>query len=121
MENVQRMQTGSVGKVTADEMIKHFELSPQEVALRLRAGEQPPFTWSKCVHIDWYSHPNYRISIQSTRLRVERLGERAFELTEEEWLEQCKRNTEEAMFMMTRFLDAVDQGPQNEPDEDEES
>ncbi len=100
-------QSGHVGDITADQMIKHHEISHKELAERLMAGEKPPFVWRKCLYLEWYSDKNGRVVIQSTRLEVERLGERAFELTEEEYLEQARQNAEEMNHFMSQLGDAL--------------
>jgi hypothetical protein len=51
---------------------------------------------------------NGRIVIQSTRLAVERLGERAFELAGQEWAEQASRNREEITYFLHQVCDAAD-------------
>lgn len=108
-------QSGHVGDITADQMIKHHDLSVAELLARMRAGEKPPFTWRKCLYLEWFSNANGRIVIQSTQLEVERLGERAFELTEEQWREQSQQNQQEMQFFMTQLGDALGNGP---PDHD---
>jgi hypothetical protein len=100
-------QSGHVGDITADQMIKHHDISNDELVRRLLAGEKPPYTWRKCLYLEWFSSTNGRVVIQSTRLQVERLGERAFELTEEEWQEQAKRNEEEINYFMAQLEDAM--------------
>ncbi len=88
-------------------MIKHHDISNEELVRRLLAGEKPAYTWRKCLYLEWFSNTNGRVVIQSTRLEVERLGERAFELTEEEWQEQAKRNAEEINYFMAQVDDAL--------------
>lgn len=100
-------QSGHVGDITADQMIKHHDISNYELVRRLLAGEKPPYTWRKCLYLEWFSNTNGRVVIQSTRLEVERLGERAFELTEEEWREQAKRNAEEINYFVAQLEDAL--------------
>lgn len=111
-------QSGHVGDITADQMIKHHAIPNDELVRRLVAGEKPPYTWRKCLYLEWFSHTNGRVLIQSTRLEVERLGERAFELTEEEWKEQAKRNAEEINYFMAQLDDALQA---KNPNEEEES
>ena len=50
---------------------------------------------------------NGRIVIQCTRLTVERIGERAFELTEQQLIEQTKQNHAEMSFFMCQLGDAL--------------
>jgi len=104
-------QSGHVGDITADQMIKHHEISDKELVRRLMAGEKPPFTWRKCLYLEWYSNKNGRVVIQSTRLEVKRIGERAFELTEDEWKEQARQNAGELNHFMAQLGDAMDNLP----------
>lgn len=108
-------QSGHVGDITADQMIKHHALPEDELVQRLMAGEKPPFTWRKCLYLEWFSNANGRVVIQSTRLEVERIGERAFELTEHEWEDQARQNTEELNHFMAQLGDAIQT---IEPDEE---
>ncbi len=108
-------QSGHVGDITADQMIKHHDIPDDELVRRLVAGDKPPFTWRKCLYLEWFSNANGRVVIQSTRLEVKRLGERAFELTEEEWKEQARYNAEELNYFMTQLGDVL---RTNEPDEE---
>ena len=104
-------QSGHVGDITADQMIKHHDIPDKELAARLMAGEKPPFTWRNCLYLEWFSNANGRVVIQSTRLEVERIGERAFELTEEQWIEQSRENQHELQFFMTQLGDALENQP----------
>ena len=108
-------QSGHVGDITADQIIKHHDIPNDELVRRLVAGEKPPFTWRKCLYLEWFSNANGRVVIQSTRLEVERLGKRAFELTEEEWQEQAKSNAEEFDHFMAQLGDVL---RTKEPDEE---
>lgn len=115
-------QSGHVGDITADQMIKHHDIPNDELVRRLIAGEQPPYTLRKCLYLEWFSNANGRVVIQSTRLEVERLGERAFELTEEEWKEQAKTNADELSHFMAQLSDMLRANKPDEPDQpDEES
>lgn len=107
-DGISRDQSGHVGEITADQMIKHFDIPDEELAHRLMAGEKPSFIWAKCLYLEWFSNRNGRVVIQSTRLEVERIGERAFELTEEQWRQQHQQNQNEMGFFMTQLSDAVE-------------
>ncbi len=109
-------QSGHVGDITADQMIKHFEIPDNELVQRLHSGEEPPFTWRKCLYLEWFSNANGRAVIQSTRLEVERIGERAFELTEDQWRDQHRQNQNEMDFFMTQLRDAAENLPTDETD-----
>lgn len=79
-----------------------------ELIERLHAGEHPPCALRKCLYLEWYSNHNGRVVVQSTRLEVERIGERAFELTEEQYREQHRQNQQELDYFMTQLGDAFE-------------
>ena len=85
-------QVGEAGDITAAQRIKDSDCSPHELVSRIRLGEPPPFTWRDALYLEWFSRANGRVVIQDTRLGVEHIGERAFELTERD----LKRKEEEA-------------------------
>lgn len=119
-------QSGTVGDVTADQILQHYECSPEEFVRRLHEGDRPPTTLRKALYLEWFSNRNGRIVIQSTRLAVERIGERAFELIEEQWAEQAKQNQEETSFFLHQIGDALSrmnefEGTDTEPDEEDEA
>lgn len=117
LQNIATDQSGTIGDVTADQMLQHYECTREEFLRLARAGKRPPTTLAKALYLEWFSHRNGRVVIQSTRLAVERLGERAFELTEEEWLEQAKQNREEMAYFMHQLGDAI--ARQTRPDDGE--
>lgn len=112
-------QSGTIGDVTADQMLRHYECSCEEFVRLHCEGNPPPTTLRKSLYLEWFSNRNGRVVIQCTRLMVERLGKRAFELTKEQWLEQAKSNDNEMSFFMHQLADVFDQQPPdelNEPD-----
>lgn len=113
--NISFDQSGHVGDITADQMIKHYDLPDDELVQRLMAGEKPPFTWRKCLYLEWFSNVNGRVVIESPSLEVERIGERTFELTEDEWKAQARQNCEEFNYFMAQLGDAIQA---IEPDEE---
>jgi hypothetical protein len=100
-------QSGTIGDVTADQDVRHYECSTKEFVRRCREGPPPPTTLRKALYLEWFSHHNGRVVIQSTRLAVERVGTRAFELTPEEWTEQARQNREEMAYFMHQISDAL--------------
>lgn len=109
-------QSGNVGDITADQTLKHFDIPTKELVVRLHSGEQPPFAWRKSLYLEWFSNTNGRVVVQSTRLEVERLGERAFELTKEQWLEQQLHNAQEMTHFLHQLGDALEKQKDNEPE-----
>ncbi len=100
-------QCGTIGDVTADQMLHHYECSSEEFVRRSNDGDRPPSMLRKALYLEWYSRRNSRVVIQDTRLAVERIGERAFKLTEELRAEQAKQNQEEMSFFMYQLNDAL--------------
>ncbi len=104
-------QSGMIGDVTAGQMLQHYECSTDEFLRLDEAGQRPPTTISKALYLEWFSNRNGRVVIQSTRLAVERIGERAFELTEEQFLEQARTNREEMAFFIEQLGNALGSEP----------
>lgn len=77
-------QCGKAGDFTADQLLRHFDYPLAELLVRMRAGESPPLEFRTALYAEWYSQRNGRVAIQDTRLGVQRLGLRAFELTEDD-------------------------------------
>jgi hypothetical protein len=115
-EGIATDQTGTIGDVTADQVLKHFDCSIDEFLTLRRAGNPPPTTLRKALYLEWYSNRNGRVVTQSTRLAVERIGKRPFQLSDEEWAEQAKQNQEEIQYFMHQLSDALGNNP---PDLDE--
>lgn len=77
-------QIGEAGDILAEQILRHYDCPVEELLARIRAGEPPPEDLRPALYLEWYSDRNGRVVIQDTRLGVERLGRRAFELTEED-------------------------------------
>ena len=91
-------QIGEAGDILADQVLRHFDCPAEELLARMRAGEPPPEELRQAVYLEWYSDQNGRVVIQDTRLGVERLGARSFELTEDDLRlenEEAERRLEE--------------------------
>lgn len=112
-------QSGTIGDVTADQMLQHHECSAEEFTRRTYAGDPPKTSLRKSLYLEWYGHANGRVVIQDTRLAVERYGARAFELTEEQWIEQANQNREEIQYFMEQLSDALDENKSAESDSEE--
>ena len=74
-------QIGEAGDILADQLLRHYDCPVGELLARIRAGEPPPTDLRPALYLEWYSDRNGRVVIQDTRLGVERLGLRTFELT----------------------------------------
>ncbi len=100
-------QSGLIGDVTADQMLRQYDGSSEEFLRRTKNGCQPPTIWRKALYLEWFSNRNGRVVIQSTRLAVERIGTCAFELTQDQYLEQARQNQEEMAFFIERLADGL--------------
>jgi hypothetical protein len=98
LSGISTEQVGRTGDITADQLLRHYDCPVEELLARIRAGEPPPTEWRKALYLEWFSDRNGRVVIQDTRLGVERIGQPAFELTEEDLRrkeEEAKREIEE--------------------------
>jgi hypothetical protein len=85
-------QSGHAGDITADQTLRDSDCPVDELLARIRAGEPAPHIMRKALYLEWYSSRNGRVVIQDTRLGVERIGQRAYELTEEDLQRKREEN-----------------------------
>jgi hypothetical protein len=105
-----------IGDVTDDQMLQHYDCTTEDFLRLCHEGKRPATSLRQALYLEWFSHRNGRVVIQSTSLAVERIGERSFELTEEQWQEQAKQNEEEMGYFTYRIADALENsGPQDSP------
>ena len=64
-------QSGTIGDVTADQLLQHYECSTGEFLRLCHEGQRPPTALRKALYLEWFSNRNGRVVIQSTRLAVE--------------------------------------------------
>lgn len=100
-------QSGMIGDVTADKLRRHLEVPAEKYLQQIAEGIAPPAIWRKALYLEWFSNRNGRVVIESTELGLERIGEKAFELTEEQYFEQVRRNEKEMEFFMEQVADAM--------------
>lgn len=84
LEGFAAEQIGEAGDILADQILRHYDCPLVELLARIRAGEPPPEDLRPALYLEWYSDRNGRVVIQDTRLGVERIGQRTFELTAED-------------------------------------
>lgn len=84
LEGFATEQIGEAGDILADQILRHYDCPVAELLARIRAGEPPPTDLRPALYLEWYSDRNGRVVVQDTRLGVERLGRRTFELTAED-------------------------------------
>ena len=94
-------QVGEAGDITDAQRLKDSDCSPQELIARIRLDEPPPFKWRNALYLEWFSQANGRVVIQDTRLGVELIGERGFELTDAD----LKRKEQEAQRRLRELED----------------
>jgi hypothetical protein len=120
-------QMGHTGDITADQLLRHYDCPVEELLARIRAGEPPPTQYRKALYLEWFSQRNGRVVIQDTRLGVQRIGQRAFELTEEDLRrkeEEARRQIEELRkqgFIIEEDQSGITFFRREQPDADGES
>ena len=62
---------------------------------------------------------NGRVVIQEARLAARRIGERTFQLSDQQWIEQAKQNREEIKYFMEQLSDALNENSSGESNSDE--
>jgi hypothetical protein len=104
--NLNPMQQGLVGDMTASRKVRVFDIPVEEAYMMSKRGEKPPEHLANCLYLEWYSDFNGRVVIESTDYRIS-ISEPAWRMTEDEEVEQCKTNSEAIVKWMERLTGAV--------------
>lgn len=78
-------QTGEVMEITGANLVRYANCSDEELIFRLKQNEPPPMPWTPTFAMEWWSDRNGPVRASDVRLAAERMGQRAFELSEEEY------------------------------------
>jgi hypothetical protein len=65
------MQEGSIGDLTASRKVRVFDIPIDEALEALRRGDKPPEHMANCLYLEWFSHSNGRVVIESTEFDLE--------------------------------------------------
>ncbi len=87
------VQTGVVGDITASRKVRVFEVSLEEAQRLQEAGQQIPEHIANGLYLEWYSENDGRVVIESTEFAVE-ISEAAWRMSEREERTQLRRNME---------------------------
>lgn len=102
LRDLNLLQEGSVGDMTAARKVKVPTVSMEEFRRLYKARQPIPTTLANAVYLEWFSSSNGRVVIESSRFLCT-ISERSWTLTQEE--EQSQRqDNQSAMF---EFLDDV--------------
>ena len=89
-------QTGEVVEITGMTRVRHADCSPEELFYRAKQDEMPPVKWQPAFSIEWWSDRNGPVRASDVRLKAERIGERAFELSDDEYEAEHERIMDES-------------------------
>ncbi|MEP4078224.1 hypothetical protein [Haloferula sp.] len=116
---IEEVQKGVVGDMTASRKIRVPDCSPEEFAARSAAGENVPMVWKNTLYIEWFGDTNGRVVIETTDFEME--------LSDPEWgMDGDAENAQKLANMqaMRDFLDLVigrrEPAPEGEPSKDDE-
>lgn len=113
-------QSGVVGDMTASRKVRVFDIPTQEALDLIHQGKKPPEHMGNSIYLEWYSHFNGRVVIESTDYQVA-ISEPAWTMGEEEEIEQREANGEAIgkwMERLTGTISAAEQRKEIETAED---
>jgi hypothetical protein len=97
-------QSGAVGDMTAARKVRVIENFDY---LAMKRGEKFPEHMANCLYLEWFSHRNGRVVIESTDYET-KVSEPVWRLSPEEELQQHETNAEAMRSFMERAAGALD-------------
>lgn len=104
--NLNPIQNGLVGDLTASRKVRVFDIPLEDALARYKQKKRPPEHLANCLYLEWYSNFNGRVVIESTDYLIT-ISDPTWLMTEEEAVEQCKANGEAIVKWMERLTGAV--------------
>jgi len=96
-------QKGKVGDITASRKVKVPDIPLDEIGEYYVAKKPFPWHWGNALYLEWFSHSNGRVVVESASYELTIVGEPAWEMSPEE--EKLQRIANEKA--MTDFMDTV--------------
>ncbi len=66
LESLRPYQFGSIGDLTASRRVRVFDIPLEQALEMLRRRETPPEHMANCLYLEWFSHRNGRVVVEST-------------------------------------------------------
>jgi len=103
---LQTLQRGLVGDITASRKVRIFDVPPEEAMRLMKAGKPVPEHTGNGLYVEWFSEQNGRVVIETTDLELA-VSEPAWTMTTTEEQEQRRQNQQAVRDWLDR-LSAVD-------------
>jgi len=115
------LQHGTAGDITASRKVKVPDCTDDELTAHLRQRTPFPWHWGNALYLEWYSHTNGRIVIESATYQLTLDPVAAWTLTEADETTQQAASTDAMTGFMTALTSAETEPftdylpPENEP------
>jgi hypothetical protein len=96
-------QSGLVGDMTASRKVRVPDCSIEEMMRAAKAGQNYPWHWANCLYLEWFSHRNGRVVIETTSYELEIDAEAAWTMTADDEVRQRAQNAE----ALSRFVNQL--------------
>lgn len=70
IEALSSMQEGIIGDITASRKARVSTVTEEEIHALHAAGQEIPFKWKNLLYLEWFSHTNGRVVIESSSFRL---------------------------------------------------
>lgn len=111
-------QNGGAGDITASRKVRVFDMPIEEAYPRLKKKLPVPEHMANCLYIEWFSHRNGRVVIESTDCKLT-ISPPQWRLSEADEL-QRQTQAAEGFNMFMQQLSAAIESQRHEPPEDKE-
>jgi hypothetical protein len=107
LASLAQLQDGVVGDITASRKVKVLEFPLDQLHLYYKTGREMPWHWGNSLYLEWFSARNGRVVIESASFELKIGGDAAWEMTEEQEIEQRKANGAAMTGFMDRLVEAA--------------
>jgi len=118
-EDLNPLQRGSIGDLTASRKVRVPAVPMDEFLHWPKKQGRPPTRWANCLYLEWFSDANGRVVIESTDYELS-ISEPEWRLTPEEDAERAKQAASGMDDFMRRLTEAIDEQKKGQKDPEDE-
>src|SRR5712692_4215911 len=119
LDSLNPIQRGSIGDLTASRKVRVFDIPLQEALDMIHRKEKPPEHMANSLYLEWFSHRNGRVVIESADYEVS-ISAPEWRLTPEEDAERAKQAAAGMADFTAKLTEAIEQQQRGQKDPEQE-
>jgi hypothetical protein len=119
LDSLNPMQRGTIGDLTASRKVRVFDIPLEEALAMLRRKEKPPEHMANSLYLEWFSHANGRVVIESSDYELT-ISPPEWRMTPEEDVARAEQAAAGMAGFMGKLDLAIEQHQRGQKDPEEE-